>query len=55
MPSPSYPFEAEPAQIEANPEPFVSAVFGALQSSFLLLPRGSGFVDYAAFQRAYGF
>jgi hypothetical protein len=34
-------------------EIFVDAVFHALQSSFLLLPRGPGFVTYQEFQQAY--
>ena len=31
----------------------VAAVFGALQSQFLLLPRGPGFVPYPDFEQAY--
>jgi len=48
-----YPFEVPHAQIEANVDAFINAVFDTLQSSFLLLPRGPGFVAYAEFQQAY--
>jgi hypothetical protein len=48
-----YPFEAEFSEIEAAPEPFVSAVFSSLASEFLTLPKGEGFVDYAVFETGY--
>ena len=48
-----YPFEATFSEIEAAPEPFVSAVFSSLASEFLTLPKGDGFVDYAAFEAGY--
>jgi hypothetical protein len=48
-----YPFEADFSEIEADPEPFVSAVFSSLASEFLTLPKGEGFVDYAAFEAGY--
>lgn len=48
-----YPFEAEFSEIEAGPEPFVSAVFSSLASEFLTLPKGEGFVDYAVFESCY--
>ena len=48
-----YPFEAKFNEIEAAPEPFVSAVFFSLASEFLTLPKGDGFVDYPAFEAGY--
>lgn len=48
-----YPFEATFSEIKAAPEPFVSAVFSSLASEFLTLPKGDGFVDYAAFETGY--
>ena len=48
-----YPFEAKFSEIEAAPEPFVSAVFSSLASEFLTLPKGEGFVDYGAFETGY--
>ena len=32
---------------------FVDTIFATLESEFLVLPRGEGFIDYQAFQRAY--
>ncbi len=48
-----YPFEASFHEIEAAPEAFVSAVFSSLASEFLALPKGVGFIDYAAFESGY--
>lgn len=48
-----YPFEVDFSEIEAGPEPFISAVFSSLASEFLTLPKGEGFVDYAAFETGY--
>jgi len=48
-----YPFEVSYAEIEAEVDAFIDAVFDTLQSSFLLLPRGPGFVTYPEFQQAY--
>lgn len=48
-----YPFEASVDELERDPEPFISAVFSSLESEFLLLPKGKGFVEYAAFEQGY--
>jgi hypothetical protein len=48
-----YPFEATFDEIQANPDAYVGAVFDSLQSDFLILPRGPGFVDYPTFERGY--
>lgn len=48
-----YPFEVSYAEVEAYVETFVDAVFDTLQSSFLLIPRGQGFITYPEFQQAY--
>ena len=48
-----YPFEATYQEILAAPESFVEAVFSSLESEFLLLPRGQGFIEYPAFESAY--
>ena len=47
------PFEATPDQLAADPEPFVDAVYGSLESASLVLPRGPGFVAYPRFNEAY--
>jgi hypothetical protein len=52
-PTTLYPFETSFAEIESNIDAFIDTVFSTLQSSFLLLPRGPGFVTYPEFQRAY--
>ena len=49
----SYPFEVSYTQVQADVEPFIDVLFGALHSSFLLLPRGQGFITYSEFQQAY--
>jgi len=48
-----YPFEASYQEIEANPDPFISAIFSSLESEFLVLPKGDGFIDYPVFEQAY--
>jgi hypothetical protein len=48
-----YPFNVPYAEIEADVDAFIDAVFDTLQSSFLLLPLGPGFVTYPEFQQAY--
>ncbi|NIP24278.1 MAG: hypothetical protein GWO38_10780 [Phycisphaerae bacterium] len=48
-----FPFESTYAEIETSEDIFIDAVFGSLQSSFLLLPRGPGFLTYQDFQEAY--
>ena len=47
------PFEATFEEILANADAYVDAVFESLGSSFLVLPRGPGFIDYATFERGY--
>jgi hypothetical protein len=48
-----FPFEVPFVQVEAHIETFVDEVFGALQSEFLNLPKGDGFIDYSTFSRGY--
>ena len=47
------PFDATFEDILANADAYVDAVFESLGSSFLVLPRGPGFIDYATFERGY--
>ena len=49
----TFPFEVPFAQVEGNIDTFVDEVFGALQSEFLNLPRGVGFIDYSTFSKGY--
>jgi hypothetical protein len=50
---PKLPFEASLEEILKDPEPYVDAVFSCLQSEFLVMPRGVGFVEYPVFERGY--
>lgn len=47
------PFEIDPARLGDHLEEMVDATFSDLESQFLLLPKGSGFVEYDDFQAAY--
>lgn len=48
-----FPFEDGFWVVEANLDVYVSAVFEALESEFLLVPKGDGFVEFALFDAAY--
>ena len=48
-----YPFEVPFSELETNPDIYISAVFSCLESEFLVLPRGDGFIDYPVFERGY--
>ncbi len=48
-----YPFEATLEEIQNDPEPFIDAVFASLESDFLILPKGRGFIEYATFENGY--
>jgi hypothetical protein len=47
------PFEIEPTDLEIRLDEMVSVTFGDLQSQFLVLPRGGGFIPFEDFQDAY--
>lgn len=47
------PFEVTIDYLTDHLDEIVDATFADLQSQFLVLPRGSNFVEYAAFQDAY--
>jgi len=48
-----YPFEVAIEELLSDPEPFVDAIFASLESDFLILPKGKGFVEYATFENGY--
>jgi hypothetical protein len=48
-----YPFEVSEAEVIAQPDAFVASVFCSLESEFLVLPKGLGFVDYPVFEAGY--
>ena len=49
----TYPFEVSYDQVRENPDRYVDAVFSCLESEFLVLPKGDGFVEYCVFERGY--
>jgi hypothetical protein len=48
---PKYPFEASFDEILRYTERYVDAVFSSLESEFLIMPKGLGFVEYPVFER----
>lgn len=50
---PTFPFEASLEEIRQNPGMYVDAVFSCLESEFLIMPKGAGFVEYRVFERGY--
>lgn len=48
-----FPFEVSFEQVRAELDTYVDEVFGALQSEFLTLPKGAGFVEYPTFEQGY--
>jgi len=50
---PTFPFETSLDVILQDTESYVDAVFSCLESEFLVLPKGAGFVEYPVFERGY--
>ena len=48
-----FPFEVTFKQLQANIDTYIDAVFSSLQSDFMTLPKGPGFVEYPVFERGY--
>jgi hypothetical protein len=49
----NYPFEASFDQLLKGLDGYVDAVFSQLESEFLLMPKGPGFIEYTLFERGY--
>jgi len=49
----THPFELNFATLQERLDEMVEITFGDLQSQFLMLPRGTNFIDYGDFQTAY--
>ena len=47
------PFEVPFADVRANLDAFVDEVFLSLESEFMTLPKGPGFVEYPVFEQGY--
>jgi hypothetical protein len=50
---PIYPFEVPYEEILQDADRYVEAVFSCLESEFLTMPKGEGFVAYPVFERGY--
>ena len=48
-----FPFEVGFEELRSNLDAHVDAVFGCPESDFLVMPRGSGFIDLATFESGY--
>ncbi|MDH7484655.1 MAG: hypothetical protein QHJ81_00080 [Anaerolineae bacterium] len=53
MSIPRYPFEASAEELAANIEYYVDGFISGLQSFFVVMPKGKGFVDFSRFREAY--
>ncbi|MGD2089213.1 MAG: hypothetical protein PVH61_23750 [Candidatus Aminicenantes bacterium] len=49
----TFPFEVSLEEILRDSESYVDAVFSCLESEFLVMPKGVGFVEYPVFERGY--
>ena len=50
---PKFPFEERYELVLADPDSYVDVVFSCLESEFMVMPKGAGFVDYPVFERGY--
>jgi hypothetical protein len=48
-----YPFERPYAEVRADLDTYVDAVFSCLESEFLVMPKGTGFIAYPVFEQGY--
>jgi len=48
-----FPFEVEFDEVRSDLDAYVDAVFGCLESEFLVMPKGEGFVDFPVFEEGY--
>ena len=48
-----FPFEIEFEDVCSDLDTYVDAVFGCLESEFLVMPMGKGFVEFPAFEEGY--
>ena len=49
----SFPFEVSFDEVQSNLDAHVDVVFGCLESEFLVLPKGRGFVEFSTFEAGY--
>lgn len=48
-----FPFEVDFDEVQSNLDVYVDAVFGCLESEFLVMPKGKGFIEFATFEAGY--
>ena len=48
-----FPFEVSFDQVQADLDTYVDEVFACLESEFLVMPKGPGFVEYTTFESGY--
>jgi len=48
-----FPFEVDFEEIRSDPDKYVDAVFRCLESEFLVMPKGDGFVEFPVFKNGY--
>jgi len=48
-----YPFELPYGEVQADLDTYVDAIFSCLESEFLVMPKGIGFIDYPVFEQGY--
>ena len=49
----SFPFEVNFDEVRANLDEYVDKVFGCLDSEFMVMPKGKGFVEFSTFESGY--
>ena len=48
-----FPFEVGFDELRSDLDAYVDAVFGCLESEFLVMPKGEGFVEFSTFETGY--
>ena len=48
-----FPFEVDFDEVQSDLDAYVDAVFGCLESEFLVMPKGRGFVEFPVFEEGY--
>ena len=48
-----FPFEVRFEEVQSDLDAYVDAVFGCLESEFLVMPKGKGFVEFPKFEEGY--
>ena len=48
-----FPFEVSFDELESDLDTYVDAIFGCLESEFLVMPKGKGFVEFPVFEYGY--